>query len=83
MPMYKANGYDILMDVSARSLGMLGPTEILYSMDTYQFNNYSRYDTEAIDEARKAEVHGKQFPVDLQNAYELGKRLVRNARADR
>lgn len=41
---YHNNGYDVLMDVNGRSLGMFGPTELFYSFDTYQFNDYSRYD---------------------------------------
>ncbi len=35
--------YQYLMDSSASQLGVFGPTEILRSYDTYQFNNYSRY----------------------------------------
>ena len=73
---YKDNAYDILMDVNARQLGMFGPTEILYSFDTYQFNDYNRYETAAIDEHRKASVRDTQFPKDLEKAYELGKKLV-------
>ena len=73
---YKDNAYDILMDVNARQLGMIGPTEILYSFDTYQFNDYNRYETAAIDEQRKASVRDTQFPKDLEKAYELGKKLV-------
>lgn len=76
LPTYKANAYDILMDVNANQLGMFGPTEILYSFDTYQFGDYSRYDAAMLDEGRKAEIKRTQFPKDLENAYQLGKRLV-------
>jgi len=65
--------------MSARQLGMFGPADILRSYDTYQFNDYTRYDAAQIDAAHKAEVHESQFPIDLENAYELGKRLVRNS----
>ena len=74
--MYKDNGYDILMDVNARQLGMFGPTEILYSFDTYQFKDYSRYDAAMIPAEHKKLMHETQFPKDLENAYELGKRLA-------
>jgi len=77
--MYKNNNYHILMDVNAHSLGMFGPTEILYSFDTLQFNDYNRYDAALFDADHKAEVHRTQFPKDLEKAYELGKRLVREA----
>ena len=76
LPTYKANAYDILMDVNANQLGMFGPTEIQYSFDTYQFGDYSRYDAAMLDEGRKAEMKRTQFPKDLESAYQLGKRLV-------
>ena len=50
-------------------------TAILRSYDTYQFNDYSRYDAAQIDAAHKAAVHETQFPKDLENAYELGREL--------
>jgi hypothetical protein len=58
-------------------LGVFGPTEILCSYDTYQFTNYDRYDAATFSEAHKAEVRDTQFPIDLEKAYELGKRLVK------
>lgn len=80
--MYKSNAYDILMDVNARQLGMFGPTEILYSFDTYQFNDYSRYDAAMIPAEHKKQMHETQFPKDLENAFELGTRLVKLSAAD-
>jgi hypothetical protein len=49
---------------------------VLYSFDTYQFNDYSRYDAEGLPAERKAEKHRTQFPLDLDAAYNLGRRLV-------
>lgn len=80
--MYKSNAYDILMDVNARQLGMFGSTEILYSFDTYQFNDYSRYDAAMIPAEHKKQMHETQFPKDLENAYELGRELVRQAQEE-
>lgn len=74
--MYRANNYHILMDTNAHQLGMFGPTEVLYSFDTYQFNDYSRYDAEGLPAEWKAEKHRTQFPLDLDAAYNLGRRLV-------
>lgn len=79
---YQNNGYNILMDTSAHQLGMFGSVSILRSYDTFQFNDYSRYDAAQIDAVHKAEVHDTQFPIDLDNAYELGKRIVEQANAD-
>ena len=79
---YRANNYHILMDTSARQLGMFGPTEVLYSFDTYQFNDYSSYDAAMLPEERKARVRETQFPQNLQKAYELGKRLATDAKQE-
>lgn len=46
------------------------------NIKTYQFSNYYRYDAASFSEAHKAEVRDTQFPIDLEKAYELGKRLV-------
>ena len=40
---YRQMNYQILMDTAAQQLGVFGPTEILYSYDTYQFSNYDRH----------------------------------------
>ena len=74
--MYRANNYHILMDTNAHQLGMFGPSEVLYSFDTYQFHDYSRYDAEGLPAERKAEKRRTQFPLDLDAAYNLGRRLV-------
>ena len=79
---YRQMNYPILMDTSAQQLGVFGPTEILCSYNTYQFSNYDRYDATTFSEAHKAEVRDKQFPFDLEKAYELGKRLVRNCKEE-
>ena len=76
---YHKMNYQYLMDTNANELGVFGPTEILRSYDTYQFNNYDRYDAAMFDERHKAEVRATQFPKDLEAAYELGKRLVKAA----
>lgn len=76
MLMYKVNRYDITMDVNASQLGMFGHTELMLSYDTYQFNDYSRYDAAQIDAEHKAKVHETKFPEDLAKAYNLGKTLV-------
>jgi hypothetical protein len=74
--MEKVN-YPAVLAPNAQALGMLfGSCETLYSCDTVQFADYSRYDVTMFDPAHKAKRHEEQFPIDLQNAYELGKRLV-------
>ncbi len=79
--LYHQANYHILMDAQAQQLGLFGPTEILRSYDTYQFSNYDKFDAAAFDEAHKAQVRDTQFPKDLQQAYDLGQRLVQQSQA--
>lgn len=74
----KYKGGTPMMITSGRVPGLVLPpgAEILCSYDTYQFSNYDRYDAATFSEAHKAEVRDNQFPIDLEKAYELGKRLV-------
>lgn len=55
---------------------IFGHCEVLNSYDTYQFSDYSKYDMDLFDEAHKAEVREKQFPIDKQNAFNLGKNIA-------
>jgi multimeric flavodoxin WrbA len=51
-------------------------SEILTVKDTYQFDDYSKYEASRFSEAHKAEVRSTQFPIDCQNAYKMGIRLT-------
>lgn len=74
--MEKVN-YPTLLGFTGEEIGRLcGYNEVLYSCDTYQFRDYSRYDVNMFSEEKKREQREKQFLVDLEKAYELGKRLV-------
>lgn len=69
--------YPTLLGATGTEIGRLcGYNEILYSCDTYQFRNYSRYDCNMFQEEKKREHREKQLPIDLQKAYDLGKRLT-------
>ena len=50
---------------------------IAYAFNTYQFDDYSKYICETFNEADKAKQREEQFPKDLQNAYELGQKLLK------
>ena len=74
------SGHGNALESIAGSIGMvLGSCETLYSCDTYQFTDYSKYYASMWDERHKAEHREKQFPIDLNNAYRMGKRLCENA----
>ena len=53
-----------------------GPSEFLLSQDTYQFDDYSKYEASMFDEKHKSLVKSEQFPIDCQNAFAMGARLA-------
>ena len=69
--------YKILLgDVEHELERLFGYCELLYVNDTYQFNDYSRYDCNMFPEEAKRKHRDEQFPKDLEAAYELGKRMA-------
>jgi multimeric flavodoxin WrbA len=59
---------------------IFGNCESLYALDTLQVPDYRKYHITIFDEAKKRERHEKQFPIDLQKAFDLGARLVRESK---
>ena len=73
--------YPKLLGFTGEELGRLyGYNEVLYSCDTYQFTDYARYDVNMFPEEAKRKALEEQFPIDLENAYNLGVKLVNMAR---
>ena len=52
-----------------------GSVEVYACCDTLQVADYSRYDMAGFNEAHKREVRERQFPRDLEKAFEMGSRL--------
>ena len=55
---------------------IFGYCETLFSYNTYQFKDYSKYDMTLFDEKEKRQHREVQLPIDKQNAYNLGKKLA-------
>ncbi len=69
--------YHVILEENVKSLNhIMGYAESLYSYDTYQFPDYTKYNCDLFDEKHKKEVQQTQFPKDLQKAFDLGKRLA-------
>lgn len=78
--MMKESHYPEIFGETSRFLEMLfGYTETLCTNNTYQFDNYDKYDVAEYVEPMRAKQRDEQYPKDLQSAYELGKRLVQKA----
>lgn len=64
----------------AQELQMLNGEVCLYPChDTLQVSDYSRFAMAGFDEARKRLSREQSFPKDLENAYGIGQRLVRES----
>jgi hypothetical protein len=50
---------------------------VMYSNNTYQFDEYSKYKADAFSEEVKAEHRKMQFPLDCQKAFEIGANLIK------
>lgn len=74
------NHYPEIFGEEARFLkSLFGYTETLCTYQSYQFNDYSKYDIMEGAQQARAKYRDEQLPKDLQSAYELGMRLVSKA----
>ena len=74
----KEINYDVILEENVKSFDhIMGYAEGLYSYDTKQFADFSKYNCDLFDENHKKEVELTQFPKDLEKAFELGQRLVK------
>ncbi|NPV93375.1 MAG: flavodoxin family protein [Firmicutes bacterium] len=70
-------GYDQPAKVNGMVLARIfGASESLLVTDTYQFDDYSRYETSGLDPEAKAKRRAEVFPLDCQKAFEMGVRLA-------
>ena len=69
-----------MLESAMKGADIFGYSETRYACNTYQFSDYSRYDFNIFPEEYKRKHHDEHFPIDIQNAYELGKRLVKKVR---
>ena len=50
---------------------------VMYSNNTYQFDDYSKYESSGFSEEEKRKHRETQFPIDCQKAFELGMNLIK------
>ncbi|MFX4260857.1 flavodoxin family protein [Pelotomaculum propionicicum] len=73
----KQMGYDRQSWIQGGIMKMIfGSSETLLVTDTYQFDDYSKYETSGIDVEAKTRVRKEVFPLDCEKAFEMGIRLV-------
>lgn len=77
----KQIGYPTLLEENTKVMAdIFGYSETLYACNTYQFNDYSRYDFNLFSEEDKRRYRDEHFAADLANARDLGRRLVEMAK---
>jgi multimeric flavodoxin WrbA len=66
-------GYEQLFKMNEYYLKTIfGSAQSLISFDTYQFKDYSKIVNERFDPIKKARRRSEVFPLDMQNAYDMG-----------
>ena len=72
-------GYERSFNTTERIMKhIFGEAESLFIYDTYQFDDYSKYESSAFDYKEKVKRKQEVFPVDCKNAFDLGVRLGNN-----
>lgn len=70
-------GYkDSLAKIESRIINIIGSLEKLYSVDAYQFDDYSKYEANIFDVPTRKKIHDEQFPLDCQKAFDMGVRFT-------
>ncbi len=78
---YKTGGYEVSLGMTKSNLeNILGYAEQYNSYATLQFKDYSKMNANYFSEEERINRHATQFPIDEQNCFEMGIRLVEKAR---
>ena len=56
---------------------ILSKPKVMYSCDTYQFDDYAKYKADGFSEPAKAKHRAEQFPIDLKEAFDLGAAMAK------
>lgn len=74
----KVSGLDHILNLTAGCFKMLtNHAETLYSFDTYQFDDYSKYLTDMVDVEKKEQIRREIFPTECRKAFEMGARFAK------
>jgi multimeric flavodoxin WrbA len=73
-------GYEQVLKGTEMALKRIfGSVESLYVNDTYQFDNYSKYEASGYNEVEKAKRRKEVFPEDCKKSFEIGAGLTRHS----
>lgn len=67
---------DILGNTESVAARVFGHSEVLYSTETYQFDDYSKYEASGFNKEERLKRHKEVFPIDCEKAFNMGKNLI-------
>lgn len=71
---------EIFANIQNLMKNIYGPCSVMASFDTYQFDDYGKYESSLFDVAAKERVRKEQFPQDCRSAFEFGRKLAETAK---
>ena len=73
-------GYDVSLSyIESKIAAILSKPELIYSFNTYQFDDYSKYKVEIFSQEEKAEHRRLLLPLERRNAFDAGRRMAEQA----
>ncbi len=57
-------------------INIVGSLETLYSVNAYQFDDYTKYEADRFDAPARKKIHDEQFPIECQKAFDMGVRFA-------
>ena len=77
----KKNGYvNTFNQIESYIQAIFSKPESMYSNNTYQFDDYSKYKSDLFSEEDKTKQKSIQFPLDCEKAFEIGANMTKNKR---
>jgi multimeric flavodoxin WrbA len=71
-------GYKESLSMIEQTAGRIfGDAESLFVTDTYQFDDYSKYEVTAFDPELKSKRREEEFPKDCKKAFDMGEKFAR------
>lgn len=77
----KKSGYvNTFNQIESYIQAIFSKPESMYSNNTYQFDDYSKYKSDVFSEEDKAKQRDIQFPLDCEKTFNIGENMAKNKR---
>jgi len=69
-------GYKHILSGTERGIReLIGPLEVIYNFDAWQFDDYSKYEANKFDVEARKRIYNERFPIDCKKAYDMGAKI--------